>query len=61
MMGWSTAMSQYVFQCRECNKEFTQALRMSEREKAQVKCPHCGSQRVEQLVTAFSAMTSKKS
>ena len=54
-------MSQYVFQCRECNKEFTQALRMSEREKAQVKCPHCGSQRVEQLVTAFSAMTSKKS
>jgi putative FmdB family regulatory protein len=54
-------MSQYVFQCRDCKKEFTQALRMSERETAHVACPHCGSKRVEQLVTAFSAMTSKKS
>jgi putative FmdB family regulatory protein len=54
-------MSHYVFQCQECNKEFTQALHMSEREKVDVACPHCGSKRVEQLVTAFSAVTSKKS
>jgi len=55
------AMPQYVFQCRECNKEFIQTLRMSEREKAEVTCPHCGGKRVGQMVTSFSAVTSKKS
>ncbi|MGD0156967.1 MAG: FmdB family zinc ribbon protein [Terracidiphilus sp.] len=54
-------MSQYVFQCRDCNKEFTKALHMSDRDKGEVVCPHCGGKRVEQLVTAFSAVTSKKS
>ncbi len=54
-------MSQYVFYCRECKKEFTQSLHMSDVESAKVKCPHCGSKRVEQLVTAFSAVTAKKS
>jgi putative FmdB family regulatory protein len=54
-------MSQYVFLCRECKKEFTRSLLMSKRETSKVKCPHCGSKRVEQLVTAFSAVTSKKS
>jgi putative FmdB family regulatory protein len=54
-------MSQYVFQCRDCKKEFTVALHMAERESGQVSCPHCGSKQVEQLVTAFSAVTSRKS
>jgi putative FmdB family regulatory protein len=54
-------MSQYVFQCRDCEKEFTQALHLADREKAQVVCPNCGSKRVEQLISAFSAVTSKKS
>lgn len=54
-------MSQYVFFCGDCKKEFTQSLHISERETAKVVCPHCGSKRVEQLVTAFSAVTSKKS
>jgi putative FmdB family regulatory protein len=54
-------MSQYVFNCRDCNKEFTQTLHMADREKSEVVCPHCGGKRVEQLVTAFSAVTSKKS
>jgi putative FmdB family regulatory protein len=54
-------MSQYVFLCLDCNKEFTQALHMSDREKSQVVCPQCGSKRVEQLVSAFSAVTSRKS
>ena len=54
-------MSQYAFHCEECNKEFTQHLHMSEMEKSDVKCPHCGSKKVGQLVTSFSAVTSKKS
>ncbi len=54
-------MSHYIFQCLDCNKEFTQTLHMADREKIEVTCPHCGGKRVEQLVTAFSAVTSKKS
>ncbi len=54
-------MSQYVFYCKDCKKEFTYTLHMSEVEKAQVPCPHCGSKRTEHMVAAFSAVTSRKS
>ncbi len=54
-------MSQYVFFCEDCKKEFTQHLHIADREKGEVTCPHCGSKRVNQLVTAFSAVTSRKS
>jgi putative FmdB family regulatory protein len=55
-------MSQYVFLCEDCNKEFNQAFHISDIEKGgQVQCPHCGGKRVHQLVAAFSAVTSKKS
>lgn len=58
-------MSTYVFLCQDCNKEFTQSLHMSDLvsdlDKRVVTCPHCGSKRVEQAVSAFSAVTSKKS
>ena len=55
------AMSQYTFHCDDCNKEFSRTLHMSEAEKGGVTCPHCGSKNVNQLVTAFSAVTSRKS
>lgn len=55
-------MSQYVFHCMDCNKEFNQTLHISEMEKGSVaSCPHCGSKRVGQVVSAFTAVTSKKS
>lgn len=54
-------MSQYVFHCEDCNKEFTQHHHITDIEKAEVACPNCGSKRVHQLVAAFSAVTSKKS
>jgi putative FmdB family regulatory protein len=54
-------MSQYVFLCQDCNKEFTRILHMSDVEKAEVACPHCGGKRVLQAVAAFSAVTSRKS
>ncbi|WP_273368722.1 FmdB family zinc ribbon protein [Alicyclobacillus herbarius] len=54
-------MPMYVFLCKDCNKEFNIVLRISELEKGNVKCPHCGSGKVEQQVAAFSAVTSKKS
>ena len=54
-------MSQYLFHCQDCNKEFTLNLHISEAEKGGVACPHCGGKNVGQLVTAFSAVTAKKS
>jgi putative FmdB family regulatory protein len=54
-------MSQYVFICEECNKEFTQHLHIADIEKAEVACPNCGGKRVHQLVASFSAVTSRKS
>lgn len=54
-------MPVYIFLCQECKKEFTKILRISELEKGGVKCPHCDSEKVEQQVAAFSAVTSKKS
>ena len=54
-------MSNYVFHCQDCDKEFTQNLHISDVDKAAVTCPHCGSKKVNQLVSSFSAVTSKKS
>jgi putative FmdB family regulatory protein len=54
-------MSQYLYHCQDCDKEFTQQHHISDVEKAEATCPHCGSKRVHQLVAAFSAVTSKKS
>ena len=54
-------MPHYVFFCQDCSKEFTQMLHVADLEKGGVVCPHCGSKRVTQAVTAFSAVTSKKS
>ena len=54
-------MSNYVFFCLDCNKEFTQHLLMSEFEKGRMTCPICQGTRVTQRVEAFSAVTSKKS
>ena len=53
-------MSQYVFFCEDCKKEFTQHLHIADRDKSDVACPNCGSKHVNQLVSAFSAVTSKK-
>ena len=54
-------MPHYVFLCKKCNKEFTRILPISELEKGGIKCPHCGGEKVQQRVAAFSAVTSKKS
>jgi putative FmdB family regulatory protein len=57
----SWIMSQYLYHCQDCDKEFTQSLHISDFEKTEIKCPNCGGKRVHQLVAAFSAVTAKKS
>ncbi len=54
-------MPQYIFACKECDKEFSQVLTLAEYEKGGIKCLHCGSKKLEQKWAAFYAVTSKKS
>ena len=54
-------MPRYEFLCQACRKKFPVILSVAEFEKATVKCPHCGSKKVEQQWAAFYAVTSKKS
>ena len=61
MLAGRAAMSNYLFHCLDCNKEFTQTLHMADVEKGEVKCPHCGGSRVSQMLASFSAVTSRKS
>jgi putative FmdB family regulatory protein len=61
MLAGRTIMSEYVFFCEDCKKEFTRHLHIAEREQEPVTCPYCSNTHVHQLITAFSAVTSKKS
>ncbi|MBZ5624206.1 MAG: zinc ribbon domain-containing protein [Acidobacteriia bacterium] len=54
-------MPHYVFVCQDCHKDFTEVLHISELSTTRVKCPHCGSEHVEQQYAEFSAVTAKKS
>ncbi len=54
-------MPMYEFLCQACKKEFSLVLTLAEFEKGKIKCPHCGSAKVEQQWAAFYAVTSKKS
>jgi len=53
-------MPNYIFQCQDCGHEFERNLHMTDLEH-DVKCPECGSERTDQQVAGFSAITEKKS
>ena len=44
-------MPTYDFRCQECDHKFTVMVSISEKDK--VKCPNCGSGKVQQLMTGF--------
>ena len=54
-------MAEYEFECRQCTKVFNVFMRVSERMKATIRCPGCGSEEVEPVMQPFVAKTSKKS
>ena len=54
-------MPHYEFECRNCGKTFAMFMRISERGTAKIRCPGCESEKVEGLLQAFTAKTTKKS
>ena len=54
-------MPVYDFHCADCGKEFTLVLHVEDWERHDVRCPRCKSHHVEQAVTAFQVVTSRKS
>jgi putative FmdB family regulatory protein len=54
-------MPLYDYVCKACHKSFEVALTLHEHERGMVKCPKCGSKKVEQEPATFFAVTSRKS
>jgi putative FmdB family regulatory protein len=54
-------MPSYEYKCMDCGKESVLNLSLREHERGQVTCPACKSTRMEQLISAISARTSRKS
>lgn len=54
-------MPTYEFICKECNKSFALMMKISDYVKKKYRCPNCKSKKVDQQITAFQTITSKKS
>ena len=54
-------MPQYEFLCQDCHQPFSKFLTIAGRDEGEVVCPQCGSRNVEQQLSPFYAVTSRKS
>ncbi len=54
-------MPVYEYICKECHTSFEVILTIKEHEEQEIICPRCDSKNVEQDVTDFFAVTSRKS
>jgi putative FmdB family regulatory protein len=54
-------MPSYEYKCMECGKESVLNLNLREHDLGKITCPGCKSTRMEQLISAISAKTSRKS
>jgi putative FmdB family regulatory protein len=55
-------MPYYEFECAQCGQKFNEKQTFEEHDRGRrVKCPKCGSQKVERVIGSVLAKTSKKS
>ena len=47
-------MPLFEFRCKKCGKKFEELV-MSATKDEKLNCPHCGSTRVEKLISTFAA------
>jgi putative FmdB family regulatory protein len=55
-------MPTYDFECKQCGAQFSEKQSFEEHDHhKKVKCPQCGSLKVEQLISSAFVVTAKKS
>jgi len=54
-------MPAYDYLCKDCQKTFERVLTLHEHDSETMRCPKCGSKKIEQQAASFYAVTSKKS
>jgi putative FmdB family regulatory protein len=54
-------MPRYDYFCHACKQLFSKTPSPTECEEGDVVCPHCGSEEVEQRVSAFYPVSPKES
>jgi putative FmdB family regulatory protein len=54
-------MPTYDYRCEKCGNTFTVLQSMRAQEKKETRCPNCQSAEVSQMVSPFTAQTSRKS
>jgi len=54
-------MPHYELFCHDCKKLFSKTPSPAEYEEGDVVCPQCGSEEVEQCISAFHPVSSKDS
>jgi len=54
-------MPTYEYKCLDCGKESVLNLSLSEHDRGTITCPSCKGTRMQQLISAISAKTSRKS
>jgi len=54
-------MPTYEYECQACKKKFMLIQSISEHGKTKASCPKCKSRKVKQLISIFTAKTSRKS
>ncbi len=54
-------MPTYDYRCQGCGEEFSLVMSISEHDRKRVSCPQCKGRKVEQLVSGFTTITSRKS
>lgn len=61
MVGGGHPMPTYEYLCKDCRDLFEKTLTLTAHAREPIACPKCGSKNVEQELTTFYAVTSKKS
>jgi putative FmdB family regulatory protein len=54
-------MPTYEYLCKDCRELFDKILTLTAHAREPITCPKCGGKNVEQELTTFYAVTSKKS
>lgn len=54
-------MPTYEYRCKDCDRTFVLHQSLAERNSGPIKCTQCQGTNVEQVLSTFVAVTSKKS